>query len=239
MACATLMSTATLRRSGSLLLRVVLALLACVILLPYLIVPFYIVVRPVSTLMLWRWAKGAHVERVWVPIDAMAPALPLTVIVAEDARFCSHHGVDLHEIREAIVDAEDRGELRGGSTITQQTAKNLFLWPGRSYLRKALEIPLSLWINLVLGKRRTLEIYLNIAEWGPDGEFGAEAGARRAFGKSARDIGASEAALMAAMLPNPVKRNGKRPGAGLLRLRHIYEARARASVALGACVRVR
>jgi monofunctional glycosyltransferase len=239
MASATVMSTAALRRSGSLLLRVVLVILVCVILLPYLIVPLYIVVRPVSTLMLWRWAKGAHVERVWVPIDAMAPALPLTVIVAEDARFCSHHGVDLHEIRAAIVDAEDHGELRGGSTITQQTAKNLFLWPGRSYLRKVLEIPLALWIDLVLGKRRTLEIYLNIAEWGPSGEFGAEAGARHAFGKSARDIGASEAGLMAAMLPNPVRRNAKRPSAGLLRLRHIYEARARNSAALGACVRVR
>ena len=238
MARATPMST-PLRRSGPRLLRAVLVALLCIILLPYLIVPLYIVVRPVSTLMLWRWARGARVERVWVPIEAIAPALPLTVIVAEDARFCSHHGIDLHEIREAIVDAEDRGEVRGGSTITQQTAKNLFLWPGRSYLRKALELPLALWIDLVLGKRRTLEIYLNIAEWGPDGEFGAEAGARRAFGKSAREVGASEAALMAAMLPNPVRRNGKRLGPGLLRLRHIYQTRARSSAALDACVRVR
>ena len=162
------MSIATaLRSSGPRLLRVVLICLVCIILLPYLIVPLYLVVRPTSTLMLWRWAKGARVERVWVPLEAIVPTLPLAVIVAEDARFCSHHGVDLREMREAILEAEDRGELRGGSTITQQTAKNLFLWPGRSYVRKVLEIPLALWINLILGKRRTLEIYLNIAEWGP------------------------------------------------------------------------
>src|SRR6185503_6603377 len=102
----------------------------------------------------------------------------LSVIVAEDGRFCSHHGVDWAELREAWDEADDLDELRGGSTITQQVAKNLFLWPGRSYLRKALELPLALWIDLVLGKRRILEIYLNIAEWGPNGEFGAEAGAR-------------------------------------------------------------
>ena len=234
------MSIATaLRSSGPRLLRVVLICLVCIILLPYLIVPLYLVVRPTSTLMLWRWAKGARVERVWVPLEAIVPTLPLAVIVAEDARFCSHHGVDLREMREAILEAEDRGELRGGSTITQQTAKNLFLWPGRSYVRKVLEIPLALWINLILGKRRTLEIYLNIAEWGPTGEFGADAGARRAFGKSARELGASEAALMAALLPNPVRRNARRPSPGLQRLRHIYEARARSQATLDSCVRVR
>ena len=93
--------------------------------------------------------------------------------------------------------------MRGGSTIAQQTAKNLFLWPGRSVVRKALEFPLALWIDLVLGKRRVMEIYLNIAEWGPNGEFGAEAAARHAFGKSARDLSAREAALLASILPNP------------------------------------
>ena len=224
---------------GPPLLRIVLIGLVCVLLLPYLVVPLYLVVRPTSTLMLWRWARGARVERVWVPLEALAPALPLAVIAAEDGRFCSHHGVDLREMREAILEAEDRGELRGGSTITQQTAKNLFLWSGRSYVRKALEIPLALWIDVVLGKRRTLEIYLNIAEWGPDGEFGAEAGARRGFGKSARELSVSEAALMAALLPNPVRRNPRRPSSGLQRLRHIYEVRARSHATLDSCVRVR
>ena len=102
-----------------------------------------------------------------------------------------------------MLNADDIDEVRGGSTITQQIAKNLFLWPGRSFVRKGLEFPLALWIDLVLPKRRIMEIYLNIAEWGPNGEFGVEAGARRAFGKSARDLSRYEAALLAAMLPNP------------------------------------
>src|SRR5262249_22217128 len=117
------------------------------------------------------------------------------------------------------------------------TAKNLFLWSGRSFLRKALELPLALWIEVVLPKRRILEIYLNIAEWGPNGEFGAEAGARHAFGKSAREVSASEAALMAAMLPNPVRRNARRPGPGLRRLGRLYQVRAAA--ALDACLHQR
>src|SRR5207237_6429467 len=116
------------------------------------------------------------------------------------------------ELREAIDDADDGARLRGGSTITQQVAKNLFLWPGRSFVRKALEAPLALWIDLVLPKRRILEIYLNVAEWGPNGEFGVEAGARRAFNKPARSLNASEAALLAAVLPNPLRRSARQPG---------------------------
>src|SRR5207244_3738363 len=169
-------------------------------LLPYLISPLYSVVDPVSTVMLWRRLSGARVERQYVPIARISPALPLTVIIAEDGRFCSHHGIDPTEIREAIGEADDIDEMRGGSTITQQVAKNLFLWPGRSFLRKALEIPLALWIDLILTKRRILEIYLNIAEWGPNGEFGVEASARRAFGKSARELSREQAALLAAVL---------------------------------------
>ena len=138
--------------------------------------------------MLWRHLTGARVEHHFVPITRISPSLPLAVIVAEDGRFCSHHGVDFAEIREAIAEADDIDDMRGGSTITQQVAKNLFLWSGRSLVRKALEFPLALWIDLVLPKRRILEIYLNIAEWGPNGEFGAEAGAERAFGKPARDL---------------------------------------------------
>ena len=126
--------------------------------------------------MLWRWVTGARVERTWAPLAAISPALPRAVMVAEDARFCTHRGIDFGELRAAIEDADDLSEMRGGSTIAQQTAKNLFLWPGRSVVRKALEFPLALWLDLVLGKRRLMEIYLNIAEWGPNGEFGAEAG---------------------------------------------------------------
>ena len=112
--------------------------------------------------------------------------------------------------------------MRGASTITQQVAKNLFLWPGHSVARKALEFPLALWIDLVLSKRRILEIYLNVAEWGPNGEFGVEAGAQRAFGKSARSLTRYQAALLAAMLPNPHDRDARRPGPGLRRLAGLY-----------------
>jgi monofunctional biosynthetic peptidoglycan transglycosylase len=128
-------------------------------------------------------------------------------------------------------------EVRGGSTITQQVAKNLFLWQGRSFVRKALEFPLALWIDLILPKRRILEIYLNIAEWGPNGEFGAEAGARRAFGKSARDLSRYDAALLAATLPNPVSRNAHQPGPGLRRLAGLYVARAARAPAAANCAR--
>ena len=162
--------------------------LVVVLLLPYLLAPLYRLVEPVSTLMLWRRMTFARVERTWTPLATISPALPRAVMVAEDARFCTHRGVDFGELRNAIADADDLSEMRGGSTIAQQTAKNLFLWPGRSVVRKALEFPLALWLDLVLGKRRLMEIYLNIAQWGPNGEFGAEAGARHAFNKPARDL---------------------------------------------------
>jgi monofunctional biosynthetic peptidoglycan transglycosylase len=144
---------------------------------------------------------------------------------------CSHHGIDWQEIHAAIEEADDISTARGGSTITQQTAKNLFLWQGRSFVRKALEFPLALWIDLVLPKRRIMEIYLNIAQWGPDGEFGAEAGARIAFSKSAADLDRREAALLAAILPNPIRRSARRPGPGVRRLAGIYEVRARSAAA--------
>ncbi len=209
------------------------------LLLPYLIAPLYRFVQPVSTLMLWRWITGARVERIVVPLGRIAPALPLAVIVAEDGSFCHNRGIDLGAMREALEEADDIGAARGGSTITQQTVKNLFLWPGRSILRKALEIPLALWMNVVLPKRRVIEIYLNIAEWGPDGEFGAEAGARFAFGKSARDLSAREAAELAAILPNPVRRSARAPSTLVRRLAGLYAYRAAAHPALDACIRAR
>jgi monofunctional glycosyltransferase len=218
-------------------LRWALAILIVVLLLPYLLVLVYLVVPPVSTPMLWRWVTGQRVERVWVPLEHMAPALPLAVIVAEDARFCQHRGVDLGALRDAIEDADDITEVRGASTITQQTVKNLFLWQGRSVVRKALEFPLALWTDLVMSKRRIMEIYLNIAEWGPNGEFGAQAGARAAFGKNARDLSPREAALLASVLPNPKRRSARQPGAPVQRLAGIYAARAARSPHVGACVR--
>jgi monofunctional biosynthetic peptidoglycan transglycosylase len=219
------------------LVRLGLVAVLVIALVPYLLVPLYLVADPVSIPMLARYATGKRVERTNVPLDRVARVLPLTVIAAEDARFCAHAGVDWQSLREIVSEAEDLEDLRGGSGITQQTVKNLFLWPGRSYVRKALEVPLSLWADLILPKRRIMEIYLNIAEWGPDGEFGAEAGARRAFGKPARELTGREAALMAAVLPNPVRRNVRRPGPGVNRLAGIYQARAASSGALDACLR--
>jgi monofunctional biosynthetic peptidoglycan transglycosylase len=208
------------------ILRAAVILVLIVLLLPYLLAPLYRFADPVSALMLWRRVTGYRVERIWVPLGAIAPALPRSVMAAEDARFCVHHGIDFGELRAAFEDADDLSEMRGGSTIAQQTAKNLFLWPGRSVIRKGLEFPLALWLNLVLGKRRLMEIYLNIAEWGPTGEFGAEAAARRAFGKPARDLSAREAALLASILPNPSVRSASRPSPGVRRLAGIYERRA-------------
>jgi len=218
-------------------LRAVIFAVLVLLLLPYVITPFYAFGQPVSTVMIWRRMAGERVERVYLPLSRVSPNLQRAVIVAEDGRFCSHNGVDLVEIQDAIEDADDLSEMRGGSTITQQVAKNLFLWPGRSYLRKALELPLALWIDLVLSKRRILEIYLNIAEWGPNGEFGVEAGARRAFGRSARSLSQTQAALLAAELPNPHDRDARRPGPGLRRLAGLYRARvARAPAAATACL---
>jgi monofunctional glycosyltransferase len=220
-------------------LRYIAVAVLIVFLLPYLITPLYGVINPVSTVMLWRHLNGERVERQYVPISRISPALPLVVIIAEDGRFCTHHGVDLAEIREALAESDDIDEARGGSTITQQVAKNLFLWQGRSFLRKTLELPLALWIDLILPKRRILEIYLNIAEWGPNGEFGAEAGSRRAFGKSALDLSRYEAAVLAAALPNPVARNARQPGPGLRRLAGLYVARATHAPAAANCARAK
>lgn len=208
---------------------------AAFILLPYLLTPVYLVVTPVSTPMLWRYLTLQLVTRIIRPLDAIAPVLPRTVIASEDARFCAHHGVDFRSLRELLQDAEDFEDLRGGSSITQQTVKNLFLWPGRSYVRKALELPLSLWMDLILPKRRIMEIYLNVAEWGPNGEFGVEAGSRRAFRKPASELSGREAALMAAMLPNPRTRDAQRPGPAVRRLAGIYQGRAN-TAGLDACL---
>jgi monofunctional biosynthetic peptidoglycan transglycosylase len=216
---------------------VVAIVIAVLVLIPYVIAPLYRVIDPVSTLMLWRWATGARVERVWLPLDRVSPALPLAVIGAEDGTFCHNRGIDLGAMREALEQYDDTGRERGASTITQQAAKNLFLWQGRSIVRKALELPLAVWLYLVLPKRRVLEIYLNIVEWGPNGEFGAEAAARYAFGKSARNLNAREAAELASILPNPALRSARNPSPLVRRLAGVYERRAEDFPRLDACIR--
>jgi monofunctional glycosyltransferase len=199
------------------------------VLLPYVLTPFYAAGHPVSALMAWRQITGSPVERTWVDLKAMSPALPRSVVGSEDARFCSHNGIDWDSLQSAIEDAQEGEVAGGGSTITQQVAKNLFLWPGRSMIRKGLELPLALWIDLILSKARILEIYLNIAEMGPSGQFGAEAGAKYAFNRPASSLSAREAALLAAILPNPVTRSARTPGPGVRRLASKYVARSQAA----------
>src|ERR1700731_1756123 len=165
---------------------------------------------PISTLMLARSLEGETVERQYVPLERMSGFLRAAVIVSEDARFCEHNGVDWSALRGVLDRAGADGPTRGASTIPMQTAKNLFLWPSRSYVRKAIEIPLALLIDLEWPKRRILEVYLNLAEWGK-GVFGAEAAARHYFHKSADRLDAREAALLATALPNPRHRNPARP----------------------------
>jgi len=209
--------------------RILFLVLLIALLVPYLLAPLYRIGHPVSTLMAWRWLKGAPVARQWVDLTAMSPYLPRSVVASEDAKLCSHRGVDWDALREVVDDAEDGEVTRGGSTITQQVAKNLFLWPGRSFIRKALELPLALWIDFVLPKGRILELYLNVAELGPSGQFGAEAGSAYAFGHAAASLSPREAALLAAILPNPVKRSARNPGPGVRRLAGTYMVRAQAA----------
>jgi monofunctional biosynthetic peptidoglycan transglycosylase len=183
---------------------------------------------PGSMLMLRQWLAGEQVVQRWVRLAEISPNLVQAIIVSEDGRFCDHKGVDLTELEAAIEQAERRGDgnVRGASTITMQVAKNLFLWSSRSYLRKGIEIPLALAIELAWSKPRILEVYLNIAEWG-QGVFGAEAAARYHFGKTVRRLTTSEAALLAVALPNPFERDAGEPGPGTRRLASTIEARLR------------
>ena len=167
------------------------------------------VIRPVSTLMLGRWVTGQPVDRRWVPLSAVSPDLVASVILSEDGQFCREHGVDLGALRDVIRNGHG-APSRGASTLTMQVAKNLFLWPGRSYLRKALEIPLAVVLDTVWGKRRVLEAYMNVAEWG-DGIYGIEAAAQRDFHVSASALTVRQAALLATALPNPILRSVTRP----------------------------
>jgi monofunctional biosynthetic peptidoglycan transglycosylase len=154
--------------------------------------------------------------REWRPLDAISPHLARAVAAAEDARFCDHRGFDFVEIQAARADAAAGGRLRGASTISQQTAKNVFLWPDRGWVRKGLEAGFTLLIEAFWGKRRIMEVYLNVAEFG-EGVFGAEAAARRWFGKSADALTRAEAARLAAILPSPRTRDPARPTDALAR----------------------
>lgn len=171
------------------------------------IVAYAVVPIPTTPYMISeRLRIGVPLERQWAPIEEIAPELQRAVIAAEDANFCLHWGFDMDAIRAAIAD----GARRGGSTVSQQTVKNAFLWHGRSWFRKALEAVITPAVELVWTKRRLLEVYLNIAEF-DTGVFGAEAAAQHYFGVSASDLSTNQAARLAAILPNPQERSASNP----------------------------
>lgn len=191
----------------------------------------FMFVTPPSTIMLARWLTLQPAARETVALEAISPQLRLMVIASEDGRFCQHLGVDWRELRQVI----ESGGARGASTISMQTAKNVYLWPQRSYIRKALEIPIAIWLDFLWSKPRMLEIYLNIAEW-DEGVFGAEAAARHYFNRSAADLTRQQAALLATALPAPQRRNPAAPSAGHARLAERLAYRAVRSGPIAACV---
>jgi monofunctional biosynthetic peptidoglycan transglycosylase len=166
---------------------------------------------PVTFLMVTRLIEGEGLDYRWRSLDRISPRLVQAVIASEDATFCAHHGFDMKAIEKALKANERGGRIRGGSTISQQTAKNVFLWPGRDWIRKGLEAGYTVAIETVWGKRRIMEVYLNVAEWAP-GVYGAEAASRHWFGKSAEDLTAREAARLAAILPSPRRYDAASPG---------------------------
>jgi monofunctional biosynthetic peptidoglycan transglycosylase len=201
---------------------------AVLVILPLVLTILYIApfVHPVSTLMLKDLVTFQGYDRRWVPLEDIAPAVMHSVIMSEDGQFCSHRGVDLAELKLVIDDAIAGEQPRGASTITMQTVKNLYLW-SRPFgtLRKVVEMPLAVYTDTAMSKRRIMEIYLNIAEWGPN-IYGIEAAAQHHFGRSAKNLTRRQAALLTVALPNPITRNPARPGPGLRRLANVIEARA-------------
>ena len=155
-------------------------------------------------------ARLGAAERVWVPMEDIAPVMARAAVAAEDANFCLHWGLDLNAIRAAVSD----GGERGGSTISQQTVKNVYLWHGRSYVRKALEAVMTPAVEAVWTKRRIIEVYLNVAEF-DEGIFGVEAAAQHHFGVSARDLTQAQAAQLAAVLPAPKSWSASQPSTRL------------------------
>lgn len=214
-------------------IKVVLALL----ILPYLLIVLYALpfIRPMSTLMLWDLVSFQGYDRRWVSIDDISPNLVRAVMMSEDGQFCSHRGVDWREMQAVVNSALDGKTARGASTIPMQTAKNLFLWNGRFFLRKVLEVPLAVIADGLWSKSRMMEIYLNIAEWGPN-IYGIEAAAQYHFKVPAAKLTQRQASLLAVSLPNPIERNAGNPGRGLQRLAALNERRARASGAYTQCI---
>lgn len=165
---------------------------------------------------LFEHEQGFRLRYQWTPLEAVSPNLPIALIAAEDQKFPQHHGFDVDAIQDALADAGDGKRLRGASTISQQVAKNLFLWNGRSYLRKGLEAYFTVLIEVLWPKRRIIEVYLNVAEFG-DGLYGASAASQAFFNRDAGRLSPHQAALLAAVLPNPKRFHADRPSAYVLR----------------------
>lgn len=197
---------------------------------PYILICLYWLpfIHPVSTLMIADLATFQGYDRRWVPFEKISPSLVQSVMMSEDGQFCSHNGVDWVQMRGVVEDALDGTPTRGASTIPMQTAKNLYLWNGRSFVRKAMELPLALATDTVWSKKRIMEVYLNIAEWGP-GVYGVEAASQYHFKVSASKLTTRQAALLAVSLPNPYKRIASKPGRGMKILAGVIERRARAA----------
>ncbi len=192
---------------------------------------------PISAVMLQHWLAGQPVQQSWVPLTRISGNLQRAVVASEDAKFCRHPGLDLGELAYVMRQAHRQGSLdvRGASTITMQVSRNLFLWQGKSLLRKALEIAIAPIMDFVWPKRRILEVYLNIAEWGP-GRFGAETGALYHFNQSANRLNRSQATLMASALPNPRFRRPGTPSAALKRRARRLQARTKRLTPLMSCL---
>lgn len=203
----------TAKRKRGLLARVFLWLFGLLVVFPVCWVGLYrFVPPPLTSLMAIRYFEGRGMDYRWRPISRISPVLADAAIASEDAHFCTHHGFDFTAMEKAMAHNDRRpNRLRGGSTISQQTAKNVFLWPDRTYLRKGLEAYFTVLIEALWGKKRIMEVYLNVVEMGP-GLYGAEAASQVDFGHSARRLSTSEAARLVAILPNPLKYNAVEPG---------------------------
>lgn len=208
-----------------------------VLVLPYGLVFVYASrsVHPVSTLMIADMLTGARYKRDWIPFEDIAPVLVESVMMSEDGRFCEHDGVDWQALDLVIGNTLSGDTNRGASTIPMQTVKNLFLWPSHSYIRKGLEIPLALYTDAILSKKRIMELYLNVAEWSP-GIYGVGAAAEFLYGTTPGKLTARQAALLAVTLPNPDDRNPSAPSRELKKLARTIEARARRSGAYIKCL---
>ncbi|MBL8770897.1 MAG: monofunctional biosynthetic peptidoglycan transglycosylase [Phenylobacterium sp.] len=179
---------------------------------PIAVVAIYrFVPPPITFLMVQRVFEGHGLERKWVPLERISPSLVRAVIAAEDARFCEHKGFDLEAIEKAMAANAAGKKLRGGSTISQQTAKNIFLWPGRDWVRKGLEAWFTVLIEIGWGKERIMEVYLNSIEWGP-GVYGAEMAARKNFNVPASKLTVQQSARLAAIVPKPLSWKAAKPG---------------------------